>query len=469
MNTFNFTTIKAGIAKSLSDILKTNIENCIKQIDTEENKQFNENVRKMYSLCKIEFTEELSGNNKAKCPYGEILFVLDTSGSTGNFEGRGSYRRGDRFQTDLIENDTPITTVTTKPIILAEIEGTMHILELLMSRFDMSGTKLIVIPFSSSFSVYECVLESNEYLCGLINEKFNDLPYYCGGTDLVAPLKYMEEMYFDSNVKKLILLATDGQPSSKDEVYNIVKHNREKFDLIVVGAGSIGSNACNDLCFRGRNASNINPSTIKTLVNIGALSIETLNIIQDVGDRTRSIDVNSTINSSHECDIEYLKNLVNGDGGNALYVGAYKDYEELKKDVKSYLVVISDNNKTNKKFCFELDDNKVIEYDSIVQAALLSGQFVVTTAPNKNNYLVTPQWQMAIENPFGNNQIDNCVIVQVGSSFDDFTELNYETICEIKPKSNNKITLMKINQEELVSSICVDSSGFARVRKVSYV
>ena len=464
MNTF-FTTIKADNAKSLSDVLKTNIENCIKQFDTEENKQFNENVRKMYSLCKIEFTEELLGNNKAKCPYGELLFVLDTSGSTGNFGGRSNCR-SDRFQTDLIENDTPVTT---KPIILAEIEGTMHILELLMSRFDMSGTKLIVMPFSSSFSVYECVLESNEHLCELMNEKFNDLPYYCGGTDLVAPLKYMEEMYFGSNVKKLILLATDGQPSNKDEVFNIVKHNREKFDLIVVGAGSIGADACNDLCFRGRNASNINPSTIKTLVNIGALSIETLNVIQEVGDRNRSIDTHSIINSSSECDMEYLKKLVNGDGGNALYVGAYKDYTELKQDVKSYLDVISDNNKTNKKFCFELDDNKVIEYDSIVQSILLSGQFVITTAPNKNNYLVTPQWQMAIEHPFGYNQIDNCVIVQVGSSFNNFTELDYETICEIKPRSNNKITLMKINQEELVSNICVDRGGFVRVRKVSYV
>ena len=340
-----------------------------------------------------------------------------------------------------------------------------------MSRFDMSGTKLILVPFSSSFWVYESDLKSNEQLCELINEKFDEIPYEGGGTDLVKPFDYLEKVYFEQITDSLVILATDGQPNDKNGVFDIIARNCDKFDLIVIGAGSIGINATNDLCFRGRNASTINPSTIKQLVEIGALSVETLNVIQEIGDRNRNSITNSNpmTHSSSECDIEYLKKLVNNNNSDALYVGAYKDYADLKRDMKLYLDIICDNNKVSKKFCVELD-NLNAEYDIFVQTALHSGQFIVITNPNKNVYLITHQWQIAIENPFGSNLVDYCVIDRVESSFDNLVDLDYETVQEIKPNQiNGKIKLIKTNQEELTSSICVDSWGYARIRKVLYI
>jgi len=452
--------------RSLHAVLEEQKIRCMKSAETEENKIYNENVKIIYSLDTIKFTKELSSSNKNNCPYAEIWIVLDCSGSTRNFDGGdgGGLSRVSQIQPNI---ETPL--ITTKPIILAEIDGVSHTLELLMSRFNMSNVKLVLLPFSTSYSIWECEIESNEKLCALINKDFINIPYEGGCTELVPPLKHLERACSNSKSKILSIIATDGQPSNKTGALAIVKNIRKKCDLIVIGAGSIGTGACTDLCFRGRNVANIDPAKLQTLVAIGAVSNATLNVIQDVANRKRAI-VNSGGSIGHsECDINYLKEMVNDSEASAsLYVGAYKDYSELKSDVKSFLDVICDTT-TTKKFGIKLND-QMIWYDDVIQFALHGGQFAVFREPIRSDYyLVTPQWQMAIQNPFGNNQVDICVIAEVKSGFDKLTELNYTTVWKIiLTELNNKITLVKDNQEELVATIMVDNVGNARVRQVLY-
>lgn len=461
--------------KTLSSVLEQEIENLIKQTDLNDEtiNAFNATVTKLYTLDKIVFSDELSGENKPPCPWTRIICVIDTSGSTANFDGGRSRSRSSRFQTSTDETETDLPQTVTKPIILAEIECTIQTLRVLISTFNMSGVQLIVQPFSSSFCVFEYIVESNKDLCNMINENFDKLPYECGGTELVTPLKYLAKEYFTGDAENLVILATDGQPSDKDNVYEILKQYRTMFNLIVIGAGSIGSNACNDFCFRGRNIADIKPDTLQTLVDIGAMSHVTFEIIQNIGDKKRQSNAQNAQNSSSysECDITYLKKLVNDENvTTGLYVGAYGDYTDAVADVDNFLKLVCDSKvNSDKKFGIILDNMLFIKYDEFIHTTLLSGHYVIMRTRNNAFYLVTPMWQMAIDNPFGNSTIDTCVISDVESSIPNLMKMNYDDIYELKPTNiTNVITLVKPNQDTLKTTISVDNKGFAKVRKVHY-
>ena len=480
MESDSFVTIKAGISNSLSTVLKRQIEATLRKPNndqqdetTEMSNLFNESVIKMYNLFEIVFTDELASKNKNKCPWNQLCCVLDVSGSTGNFSdncGRGSRFSSSRFSGSRFENDDdnenktenePIPVIT-KPIILAEIECMMHSLLRLMRRFDMTGTKLVLIPFSSSFCVFEYVIQSNENLCKLINEQFRNIPYECGSTNLVEPLEFLEKHYFSSNIKNLLILATDGQPSNKEKVLSIINNNCKMFDLIVIGAGSIGANACNDIYFRGRRTSIINPESLETLVELGALSIKSKNFITNIGDRNRLAST-TQINSYSECDIEYLKRF---DG---LYVGAYKDYADAINDIDGFLDIMNENRQMTKNFNLMLDGKKIL-LNSYTQDALSSGQYVIILAPNKVHYLITQQWQIAINNPFGNNLIDACTISEIKSHIINLTKLKFDDMWKLKiSDQESEITLIKANQDELITKICLDNDGYVKVRPIHYM
>jgi uncharacterized protein YegL len=469
--------------KSLSSVLKEEIKNTIGRVADSDNSgsSFIEKVTNMYTLAKIAYSEELSGTNKSACPWKVVICTIDFSGSTANFDNGGG--RSSRFQN---QEDEVVDTskVITKPIILAEIECTMQTLRMLMLTFNMSGTKLVVQPFSSSFCVFDHIIESNKDLCAVINNNFEDLPYECGGTELVKPLQYLAKEYFTENNMSLVILATDGQPSDKDGVYAILKQYRKMFNLIVIGAGSIGLNATNNLCFRGRHVSDIKLEALQTLVSIGALSELSVNVIQNVGNKQRS---ETTLRESFysECDIEYLKKLVNDENVTAgLYVGAHGDYSEAIDDVDNFLKLVCDSEfNSTKKFGIILDNMLPKKYDDFVQTTLLSGHYVVMRAPNNAFYLVTPKWQIAIDNPFGcntshsellakqnlGNTIDMCVIADLESNIPNLLKMSYEDLYNLKLTDATKvITLIKPNHELLKTTMSFDNRCYMKMREVHY-
>lgn len=457
-----------------NDTISSFIESQVKKMEKPNSPHIAKNIQILYGKYQIGFTQKMVGTGKPNCPFPVIICLIDTSNSTDNFNPTTdgydpslSIARNDKL--DLSRMDCALAT---KPIIMAEIECVMHALEELMTLFNMKNVKLVLIPFSQTFSVFEHVAESNGSLCTCINSNIWNLPYDKHTTHLVNPIKYLEQNYFLPNTRNLCIVATDGQPEEKAQVLKLIDQNRKFFELIVIGAGSIGLFAHNTLTFRGQNVMDIDFKGINKLVTTGEISADDVRFMEKIRDKNLQNIQKGKLDT--ECDYYFLKSL----GG--LYVGAYGDYSDAILDINNYLQLLTRataltpqivNNTDEKQFC-SMGTDGPIRYDNFIQNALNNGSYAVSMT-NGEGYLITPKWQVAIktsDNQLAFKSIDvhiNFVVASIDSGLT-FADMSFQTMSELKFSKPKKIKLIVKDRKAKVK-MCIDDKGHLKVRPVNKI
>ncbi len=319
------------------------------------------------------FTSEHTGIGKKV--YNETLvIVIDCSGSTNNSD-RGC--KGSRFSRSMLFSGEPKNQEEnsdknpeenanneeeTKIIIAAECEGIMYVLMEYCKLYNMC-CPVYVIPFSSNYKVLNFTIHNNQELYDQVISGLGMLPYEGGGTNLLFPIKYIFED-LPGNDHLDIILATDGQPDNKAEVIaKLSEKQKRPFSIFVIGAGSISESAGN------------------------------MRVLSRFGNYVRS----SSIHCSSECDIDYLVSIANLSTSEiGSYCGAFGNYSELVDAAQKYI----EKQQTElfvPKVCYKvkLDNNLTGELSSEVIMDL-NLQKCVLTKTRYGYYLITQQWQLAI-------------------------------------------------------------------------
>jgi hypothetical protein len=202
----------------------------------------------------------------------------------------------------------------------------------LAKKYSFEGVFLRISAFSRKHQTcFVGVIESNAHLYEVLKKLPELIEYQNGGTNLAPTIKYIFDEEGASSagvakyegVKHLIILATDGRASDQKAVKIEFANAREKgcvFDMICVGAGSVGSNA--SLNFGSWRSERIE-QTVYLTDTCGRVSYEK---------SERSV---LPLDSS-ECDLKYLQDLLeNAEHGQ--YIGAYQRYEHIPHAVCQFL------------------------------------------------------------------------------------------------------------------------------------
>jgi hypothetical protein len=302
--------------------------------------------------------------------FKKIVILIDTSGSTNNTGGsRGCSSRGGYSSVDT--TNTPSETISeTKIILLAELEGTAHVLFLLAQKYNLNGILLIILTFDSTVNKYTntLTLTSSDELVNIANS----LPAYVGGmfsstaTDRALKTAMLDNEISPTFEDTYLILSTDGQPNDKPNTlavmndvvaqYSLVKKN---ITLISIGAGSIQQSATGSA---GRYCTRH-------------------------GDQTEFRANLPSTSSYSECDNGFLINLVSS-VGEGCYLPSFKDYSVLKQTFNDFL------NHTNvaQKWQIDLGDNNQYNWvnmdDEISQ--LLEINEPLINISNRGSYLLIP-------------------------------------------------------------------------------
>ena len=97
-----------------------------------------------------------------------------------------------------------------------------------------------LIGFGSDFEFYsEKPLEYNKENIKNLMEIIKKLDSHRGGTELSLPLKkiYEDKLYDEYNMKKNIILLTDGELDDKERVLNLIGANSSRFNFYSIGIG----------------------------------------------------------------------------------------------------------------------------------------------------------------------------------------------------------------------------------------
>jgi len=296
-----------------------------------------------------------------KLPYYVVELVIDVSGSTNNFggsEGRfGCRGRGDS-DSDSEDTAQPSATqpsadqpinphIRTKAIILAEIECAIKVLEALAARYSFAGVRVKLSAFSSTHqNCFDKIVDSNEDLYDNLVCKLPELIDYQQGSTILAPTikQIFDTSYLESSAssassagiamyeskQQLIILATDGQASDQYAVKSEFESALKKgfvFDLICVGAGSIGSKASLNFASRRDRTSGQSERVeqlIRTIDESGCVSFE---------ESCRSV---SSSHGVSECDAAYLEQLTKY-GYFGQYIGAYLRYQHVDNAIGQFV------------------------------------------------------------------------------------------------------------------------------------
>ena len=292
--------------------------------------------------------KEPSNMGTEKLPYESILISVDVSGSTSvtvndyrygisrgisNRSSASTMPSSQQFPSDIKKIEEKKSE--TKPICVAELEAVATFITLLMEKFDLSGIKITYGVFSTYVHIcYEGIIHDNKSLYYDLIEHLDEITLFtCGSTNLYSASKTIYESNMKKDKKYLCLLATDGQPGAKDEVYTQMMTMGQVYyyDLVVFGAGSIGMNVGNNFSIV---RDPIDPSVI----------------------RARNVP---DINHNSECDIGYLKTLTECASGVGTYLGAYGKYEHFPNSFSAWIedlksIGIFEESKQSKKYKVDL-------------------------------------------------------------------------------------------------------------------
>ena len=177
-----------------------------------------------------------------------------------------------------------------------KIEETKRAVIECLKKLDI-GDKFNIIPFDNEFTVFK--INSVEYNEENLNEacKFvNDLKAN-GGTEILSPIKFA---LYEKNVKKIILLFTDGQVGNEDEIVKYIKENITQSKLFAFGIDN-----------------NINTSFIKNLAKSGNGKAEFIHMDEKIDEKI--------IRTFARIQSPILSNVKVAYGNN-------KIYDEIKED-----------------------------------------------------------------------------------------------------------------------------------------
>jgi hypothetical protein len=291
--------------------------------------------------------------NDIKLNYTKVFMIADVSGSTNNSDGDAkSSRSGGRM--DLVDEETSEkdneqdneqeVVNKTKIIIFSIVEAICTILNYYGSKFNFNNCDFSLTTFSDyakdeflnqKFTSYDDLYENLIFVFG------DFMCYKEGGTCLASSIQNTLSRIGD-NDHALIILATDGQASDKNTVLEFLKQSNKKFDLIVVGAGSISEGV---------------PSSFSIMKNRNPFDSSNKKV-ENLSDETiRSF---STSNYGRECDIQYLYSLLdainpsvlndkNNLSGDRIYIGAFKPpYEHFTAELDKLVNKFENSSKFQK-------------------------------------------------------------------------------------------------------------------------
>ena len=411
------------------------------------------------------FGPDYDGNLKPKFSPQQLVIILDNSGSTNNKHG-GSRRGNQQFESDPnVEPQSP-----TPEIIIAECEGVCILLLEYMRAYDMTGTTIHLIPFSSLYSVLKFTIESNidlyQKLITQIDILFN---YEQGGTNLLSPINYVSDKILSETLHTHIILATDGQPESKQEVLNVLNNIKSNFSIFVIGAGSIqesiGSKtrSCANGIVNPRDHQSdtvqLNPLLLSlTLVQLTDSKL--MRTIISKPDLMKLTEPPVRANTSGlECDIEYLEQIAYAKTAKfGFYAGAFGDYSVLKGAVGEWLEA---HLHTNKKVIYRvvLDNGICAPLPSTVSDALALHSAVLIKT-QYGYYLITSYWQIAIDSSKTPNIPDFLECDPVNP----IMQMDYGILKDVKPQRD-----LIINLGSMSATPLLDSDGFYRIRQISKI
>lgn len=302
---------------------------------TDVMKQFGEETCKKNGLM-LEYPDKKIADSlhpsgiDSKLGYTHIFSIVDVSGSTNNLisSQRGTNGRSSRF-TDNSEPDIKNEECEkqTKIIIFSIVEAVAKVLN--QFEFNHDNCKFTLISFSTNERIeFEQVkfTDYNDFYTNVISRLGEMISYDQGSTNLASSIKYSLD-HINEDDHALIILATDGQASDKNDVINYLKDTKKKFDMIVIGAGSITTGA---------------PTSFSVMKNRDIDSTQERNFGNLPEDEFRKF---STSNYGKECDIQYLCSVVDAinpdvlkdkqdPSGDRIYLGAFKPpYEHFNSEL----------------------------------------------------------------------------------------------------------------------------------------
>jgi len=419
-------------------------------------------------LIIVPFSSDYDSVNKPKFAPQKLVIVLDDSGSTNNtFHGTGT--RGQPTGTPAIQ---PVdkTKPITPPIIIAECEGICTIMIEYMRLFDMAGTEIWLIPFSTKFQVIKFVPESNLHLYTGLLKRLDLIDYEGGNTRLFPPMEYICNHILNDINHTHVILATDGRADEQHRVINLLNNIKSKWRFFIIGAGSIqksigsdGSNICQTRsCVNGIVCPRDHTGTIAIapeLLNLTPVQLTDKTFVAKIMSGSKQPDIFRppirSGSSDSECDAQYLEQLAYiGTAEIGYYSGAFGDYQVLRKSAVEYLTAILS---IDKKSAYKvlLNDGQHGSLPNIV-SDLLCNHTVVLCKTEFGYYIITTKWQIAIKPVTFPNDV---TAIGFNKLDDKLYGLEYDML-------KNSIPLTKVQIGDISCIPLVDFGGFYRIRRI---
>ena len=422
------------------------------------------------------YSTNYSGIDKPKFAPQQLVIMMDISGSTNNKNrsgngGRGRFQSGTTDTTDSTTNEPEVEPQSPTPeIIIAECEGINILLCEYIRSYDMTGTLIYLIPFSSSFTELQFKIESNfdlyERLIAQLDILFN---YDQGGTELLAPLTHVVKniLSADLGLHTHIILATDGQTGTKNKVYDMLNSTtKSSFSIFVIGAGSIqesiGSQtrSCANGIVNPRDHGDNFEVVNRNLLNLTLFQLTNQQLVQEIISEPNLVVLTKppirSNSSNSECDIEYLEKIAYTPNAKfGFYSGAFGDYSCLKSASVEWLDahIISSH-----KFTFRVELNGIPTPLPICVSESLAYYSAVLLKTPYGHHLITPKWQIAIDS----NSAPNIPDILGCDPVDSIMQMDYEELGNMKPSINMTINLGNHSVAPLL-----DSTGYFRIRQIS--
>lgn len=311
------------------------------------------------------------------CWFDRLTLWVDTSGSTNNNSQRS--RRGGYS--------------TTKPIILAELEGIVSFIVECATCMDLGGLEINLYCFSSDTQcIWSHTLATANWrpvLHHLMRTLADVIPYEQGGTTL-QPLANMLQEYLALPQAKtvLVVLATDGQPTDKVQVQTTLARVQQlrlhNFALVTLGAGSLCS------------------GTVAGCLSMPAPLGRTESIVGRNAPQGTSCS---------EVDAAFLRGLIAYATQGGCYIGAFKDYADVHTLGREFLTQVAARGSQSVSACVVLDDGSPVSLPNAVSSALIQahrqGQSIVVMARIAGKwYLYYSDVQVAILPPHDTDSDD---------------------------------------------------------------
>lgn len=373
--------------------------------------------------------EKYETNQVNECPWKRIVSVIDTSGSTNN-----SYSRTRFGVRGKSETQPSLEHQSTKPILIAELEGSAIVLTMLANYFNINNCKYEVYDFSSNVikSFSETVGGKRLYEIG---SKLNT--HVCPQFMSTNTLKAFQSIFSDCTTgPTLVIFASDGQPTdggSKSDVLQFLKNYTENnhVDIITIGAGSIMTENGNALARVFRRA--------ETLTNVSS--------------------VPRTSNSS-ECDKDFLTDIVELSSSVGAYLPACRDYSDLRREMSEFISAVTTDNKQKALWYVQLDAGMISlgDYVSSMLSEIDQGCSFLFTG-NHGTYLFVKEsnmsaYQIKVQNV---TDAEKYVVTRTPFSFP-FEDRQY---------NYSEVVLCCANSRTIELGLELTDYGYAKYRKIS--